>query len=469
MDTSSNQVQPVNILSPPLSNSACPMGQPIPTISRTVTPDAAVALTPKVVGAPNPQSRPSPKLGTATNSSMRAPFQNDALVNSFWDQLSKAIGICMSYHELNSIVLAERPPTLNAKLFSFKAANQLTQYKELLNKIGFNSLWGSLEKVTDLQTLGNEFQWLFYVAIDDEHKISLCRALNTRNIRSEAKVMMLWPCGSGFAEIPLWTWGEITSVQQIQGNLHQLVAPYFLQYADQRRSELSMQPAALQMGTSHTPVHQHNVNLDSALPSDLDSLALPSDLDGLDAKNLFRLEPDTSVAVTECQERSRRLAEGDDGLVVLLDGRVVQGAFNWRTKCGSRGEKLRCFDYFLSMVKVTPEELPTAPMVANAANARESFVGHRHSSSPRGEVAAEVLIAGAFLTVGLLARLLWQRLKKPRDANSDAPRTCRTQQKTKVGFTKQHETGKDLDGECTIIPKPRFHTRLGRKLLAWFT
>eukprot|EP00920_Eleutheroschizon_duboscqi_P024177 GHVT01060030.1.p1 GENE.GHVT01060030.1~~GHVT01060030.1.p1 ORF type:complete len:713 (+),score=67.46 GHVT01060030.1:374-2512(+) len=513
-----------------LVSKSASIGHPISTSS--APPDETVASRCRVDDLPNPPSFQPPGVRTATNSSMQAPFPNDASVYSFWNQLSEAIGICMSYTALDSIFLKDPPPNLKATLNSFDA-NQLAKYQQFLKNVTFETLRRSLQKVTDLRTLGNEFKWLFFVTVDQD-SIRLFEAWSKSEICRNAEVKMNWPWSGGFAAITLGTWDQMQSVQQIQGNLHDLVEPYLCQYMEQHISEIDSkgnmvagsngEVAAVQVATSHPPVHhgQPLPNSHGALSADLDrrsteSLfhagvspvhhgqplpnshgALPDYLNSLNTDDLLHpgvspvqnvqplLNSDGALpdylnslntddllhadgAVTECQERSRRLAEGDDGLVVLLDGRVVQGAFNWRTKCGSRGEKLRCFDYFLSMVKVTPEELPTAPMVANAANARESFVGHRHSSSPRGEVAAEVLIAGAFLTVGLLARLLWQRLKKPRDANSDAPRTCRTQQKTKVGFTKQHETGKDLDGECTIIPKPRFHTRLGRKLLAWFT
>eukprot|EP00920_Eleutheroschizon_duboscqi_P024178 GHVT01060031.1.p1 GENE.GHVT01060031.1~~GHVT01060031.1.p1 ORF type:complete len:338 (+),score=33.08 GHVT01060031.1:1141-2154(+) len=306
----------------------------------------------------------------------------------------------------------------------------------------------SLKSVNDLATLIEHSSWLIFVSYPLENYVFIEDISQLNEISDDMKVFMNWPCLKKWATMPLGSIKELKSMTN-QSNC----SLFDLSRAKQQQMKL--------------------LNL----PPPRESLALP--VAPKYHLSEAELEPQSAITnavdgegefpMTECLSSvRRRLEEGGGGAVVLLDGRVVQGAFNWRAMRGVKGEKLRCFDYFPSRVIVRPQELPVAPVASandresfvRESSVRESFVPQPHSDRLIREVTAEVVMAGAFLTVGLVIRLLWRRMKSPSGTNSDAQRTCRTSQTKK---------GTDLDGESITIPKPGFYTRLGRKLSTWFT
>eukprot|EP00920_Eleutheroschizon_duboscqi_P024154 GHVT01060004.1.p1 GENE.GHVT01060004.1~~GHVT01060004.1.p1 ORF type:complete len:408 (+),score=35.18 GHVT01060004.1:966-2189(+) len=398
---------------------------------------------------------------------MQAPFENGASVNPFWNELSKAIGFCLSRVDSDSIHIKKCPPELSNSLpfVNTDEDSMRLQAKD----IPFDTFCESLSNVRNLATLDDNFPWLLRVATDDQVNMTLGEAIKSSQNLGNAIIKMYWPCLEGWVVLSLKPCEEIRSLPLLEKNLLELVEPHFWQYANARASELERpgnevadnngQIAAVKVAEPHPPVHQSSVD-QPAIPQDAlpDNLAKPpvqnpcTTIEPATSKELQKLDslvtythsnpsgnPTTEeneptrqrtiptqelneldhlvveylldkseaaesalangLKTTECQEvSSRRLEEGEGGAVVLLDGRVVQGAFNWRTKRGARGEELRCFDYFLNMVKVRPQEFPAAP-IANA-NVRESFVEHRHSDRLIREVTAEVVTVGAFLTAG---------------------------------------------------------------------
>eukprot|EP00920_Eleutheroschizon_duboscqi_P031434 GHVT01075938.1.p1 GENE.GHVT01075938.1~~GHVT01075938.1.p1 ORF type:complete len:847 (+),score=58.33 GHVT01075938.1:395-2935(+) len=302
-----------------------------------------------------------------------------------------------------------------------------------------SSICTGLQSVNSLETLKEKLPWLLHVAEKNSLPVFLDERTNLDSFPDHARVFLNWPTHQTKTKIaiatPLGTVEELKTMQKPP--------------ADSIMQLISLLPLP-STSPSSIPAAQ------GAASSMVARLEPPS-ASGKVAHRCILLEEQGYKClgtVVECTpSNSRRLDDGDE----VVGGAVVKGAFNRRIECDSNGNKFECFDYYPASVQGRAEELFAVRAVT--AHPQESRVEDRDPLG--GSALAGLAAAGTFLTVGFVLVLLWGRFR--RKSRSSA------QRQKKIGAGKHQQFVTDLDGQATAKPKPKFRTRLGRKLSTLLT
>eukprot|EP00920_Eleutheroschizon_duboscqi_P036205 GHVT01087518.1.p1 GENE.GHVT01087518.1~~GHVT01087518.1.p1 ORF type:complete len:647 (+),score=55.11 GHVT01087518.1:1-1941(+) len=169
-------------------------------------------------------------------------------------------------------------------------------------------------------------------------------------------------------------------------------------------------------------------------------------------KNLWDMTSKRVKTQEDCSRTNKRRLEQGDGVLPFKD-RVMEGAFNFRTKYDADGQQLECFDY--KPVKGVPIERFADESTQEIA--RDSYVEDGSSGTFGGKLGYCLAIVGSFFSVGVIFSMLWQR-KKHKTTSRKKPSTPRQSNTPLQAENKLVKTGpatKELDGGSNT-PDPSF-------------